>query len=495
MAIRWQVSVFPLLLLCLFGCSASASRIGDLPVPAESEVYIVPQAGNGISLVQSQQSATRAPSRTPAASLYAAVPDSYVVSQVVNRNLDQDTAIEQVALYRDARNGDYIQILVVDYDRRRDSYIRAWEGRSTAQNTTGAEVDFFDLTGDNAQEILIYGRDQSGTFTLDVFEIEFSSEEAIISLVNIGTFRSESAIGIELGILPQIVLEEELPVSYIDQAETEFQLHAYQWSPSAGQFYQSTLPTTANPEISQQFFQQLIQTSVSDLLHLVVGDWIAEDGAETVFLIINDSNETLNLQIDQRQIAFRWKGLFKTVAGGFPTIHLTLLNEHISSLISQATITLLANDEIRLNIQSEPTLSRAYRRITAEQIALPVPHFINSEIELSGWYEGVWRERRVAVYFYKNSYLIEYPNFGREIRQRGVFSTYKLDMPVLELVELDNNRLVRAHQQYLINYQQRHEGQQLVRALELKPIIVRYHGYHLLEEPVLQLVQVVNIRR
>lgn len=473
----------------------------------ETSVYIIPRAGEGIRLAKTTRPV--APSRTPPPTLYTTVPENYVVSEVLNRNLDRDSTVEQLVLYKDSRIGDYLQLLVIDYDRRRNSYIRAWEGGSRAQTTTGVEIEFVDLTDDDVDELLIYGRDLNSNFTLDSFAIEFTSEEAIISLRNIGNFTSLSTIGIDPGNPPKIVIEEVLvPVAETEAVERNqeptaiaeepavaipVRLQAYQWSPRLEQFQRSSVPAVANPEISQQFFQQIIQASVSELLQLVSGNWIASDEINDVFLIIDNIEDTISAQVDQRQINFQWRGEFKAISGGFPTIHLTLLNENISSLVNQSTITLLADDEIRLTIRSEPTLTRTYRRI--DESSATLPRFVNNDIRLQGWYEGVGGEEGVdvgvEVYFHDRVYRIRRPHS----ESRGVFTIYTLDEPILELIELDGNRLTRDYHQYLMSYQQRIEGRQLVRALELRPIRLHFRGYQLLEEPAIQLIQVTSIRR
>ena len=495
----------------VLGCLAQ----DDAVLNNSTSIDIIPKSGEGINLAQ--LSGAQSPFLSRSFSLYTTIPDSYVVSEVINYNLDNDITNEQLVFYKNPSNGDDIHMLVIDYDRQRNSYIRAWEERLNTQNTASLNIDFADITSDGSDEILVYSRDQNNSFALDVFMVHFTSIEAIISLQKIGGFLSDSAIGIEQrdSLLlngentitsPQIVVEEQVLVGntiYSERAllaldatlaqarenDTLYtQLKVYEWSAASARFIFSIIPLAANPEIDQQFFQQIAQAPVEDLLQIVAGNWRASNGA--LLMIIDIQNNTINIQVDQQQIAFQWGGQFKTISRGLPTIHMTLLNQNIPLLSKKASITLFSVDEINFNVVDELNLTHTYYRTEIKHSFTP-PTFVTSTIALDGWYEGIRNGERVAMYFNGHNYILQ----DSSTKQKGTFVTYTLEWHILELTETDNRHILRTHAQYILSYDRKRGAKHITSTIQLTPIKLNFYGHQLLNEPPIQLLQTTVTHR
>src|SRR5512136_2734206 len=81
-----------------------------------------------------------------------------VLASVLNCNLDLDASEEQILVLRSQEEPDApLRIAVADYDSVRGTYIRSWEGPTSATNLRLFEVSIQDLVGDHNQEIVCRG--------------------------------------------------------------------------------------------------------------------------------------------------------------------------------------------------------------------------------------------------------------------------------------------------------------------------------------------------
>jgi len=508
--------ILPLCAILLFACAQ------EEPERLRSTfVKVIPQPGEGVNLVQSQ-GAEQIGQSAPPPTLYTSIPDTYVVTNVINHNLDRDSTIEQFVFYRELSREEYIQLLVIDYDRRRNSYIRAWESPTDIQSAASLDVSFLDITKDGREEIIMYGQNQNGDFVLNIFTPRFDSVEATVTLQKIGVFTSQSEIGIREGtsILSSLLVEEAVRAQQIiiteqltehesiaareesddgdesssataeSDALSYAQLRVYEWSAAAERFEFLVTPIRANPELDQELVRQLTQISAYDLLEIVAGSWIMEGVEHNAIMIIDAEEKRIDIQINQRQAAFQWKGEFKTITQGLPTIQLTLLNEYFPVLSTRGAITLLDMDSVRINILEELDMSGTYQRSEIAHSRTP-PIFLDDNIVLRGWYEGRRDERAVALYFDRSRYILEEP----PKRTEGNFVIYALDERIVEFVEQGDAAQEDSYAQYLLEYQREREEKRVINTLLLTPIALRADGYELLDEAPVALTQTITTSR
>ncbi|MCK4516256.1 MAG: pallilysin-related adhesin, partial [Spirochaetaceae bacterium] len=164
----------------------------------------MPRGGNGIVLASEAPVAVAVDDVTVAPDLRVRLPDEYLPSQVFTMNLDLDETEEQIIVFKRRDDPhDLIRILVVSFDPIRNSWIRAWEGATAANNVRSFTLYTDDLIGDHEQEIVCFGINNAGEQTLDIFR------------------RTSNALGLGLAYSPILSLAADVNISIaeIDRSE------------------------------------------------------------------------------------------------------------------------------------------------------------------------------------------------------------------------------------------------------------------------------------
>lgn len=465
--------------IALFLLAAGCNSQNNNAIQSTGNIYITPQAGKGISLIRAR-SETAVSYEPQLPSLKAEIPQSYVVSNVINDNLDNDSTVEQIVIFKNPVNDDRVRLLLIDYDRQRNSFIRAWEAETSATSTVSINIEFIDITQNGIDEMVVYGLNERGFYTLDIFSILFSSIEAVISLQLLESFISEFGIGIEQrpALLnggadiptPSVVFEEQFQ-TVVDNVESlSVQLVISQWDNFRSQFFSRTIPIVTNPEINQSFFQQFLQAHVDELLFFVDGLWVNDTLADDTILIVKYEEKLIDVFIEHRQITYQWRGQFKTFRNGFPAIQLTLFNQNIPTVSSRASITISSPDSIIIDLQDESAINLEYRRLQIVDSSEP-PIYFDETFSLSGWYSGFNdKEEPFEIFFNNPQYIFK----DGSMVTHGGYTLYTADSLLLELTELDDNLLIKNQQIYLVEYDQQQENRQVIRTIQLQPIILLF---------------------
>ena len=448
--------------------------------------YITPQPGNGIALVNRPlQQIDRQVVVTP----QVALPDNYVISHVVSRNLDNDQPIEQIVLFKNPTDINVIQVSIIDYDRQRNSYIRAWEGFTSATNTANVRLEYIDLTRDGKEELLLFGLDSTGQQTLDVFIVEFFSLESVITLRHAAIFQSYSVIGIENRQsyireysdiqLPTIIVEENIATE-----NSSILQRSYQWSPIMREFIESQFIINENVQIDELFHQYLVEATANELLKHIDGTWVDNNGDENAIMIINTNKKVLELYRDRRQSSYIWDSHFKTQRAGFIAIHLTLANYNFSTLLSRASITITSADRLTLIIDGPEYIESNLQREEIDYLSSP-PIFLNNEISVSGWFRGVDVDGEIAYFFNEPHVIVDSNN----IRQRGSFVISHIENPQMEISLFDDQYQIVSSKTYRITLEQNINDDQIENRLFLRPIHLHVNGAREVSEASLELRQ------
>ncbi len=511
--------------------------------------YITPQAGNGIVLVR--QSSLRGDTGDLGEQVvirpFIQLPAEYVVGQIINYNLDNDISIEQVVLFKEPSVGNAVQMLIIDYDRQRNGYIRSWQGTTSATNTATVTVEYHDITHDGQREIAVFGLNDIGQATLDVFTADNNSQvESVITLIPLASFFSETTVGIQIAdsFVPD-VLGREISTIVVEQLQTADALftgsnsadtgtarqqtsrrqetpgsetitdpppppspagesivqNTYQWSAARGQFASQQIilgENSTNDEIDEQFRRQFFDADISECLRDLDGIWVTGDGSvnseNASIAVINSNERLLELHQGSRQLSYVWSGEFKTLRAGTPAIHLTLSNYNISTLSQRAFITITSPESFTLTVSGASQANGSFSRSRAHYSLYP-PSYTPNTLTLDGWFRGTSPLTGEDVgYLFADGSRVIYEENGQ--RREGSYAlSHAGEAQQLEIAWINSYHQIIDTSTYQVEVQEVVENQRPIRRLFLYPIVLfasRADPHP--DRPPVELTQTINAR-
>ena len=532
------------LALVLATASCNSVRVQEASVVNR---YITPQAGNGIVLVR--QSSLRDDTDELGEQVvirpFIQLPAEYVVGQIINYNLDNDISIEQVVLFKEPSIGNAVQMLIIDYDRQRNGYIRSWQGTTTATNTATVTVEHHDITHDGQREIAVFGLNDTGHSTLDLFAADNNSQvESVITLNPLASFFSQTTVGIQVAdsFVPDVP-GREISTIVVEQVQTADALftgnnsadadaaqqqttrrqettgsetitdpppsspagesivqNTYQWSAARDQFVSQQIilgENSTNDEIDEQFRRQFFDADISECLRDLDGIWVTGDGSvnseNASIAVINSNERLLELHQGSRQLSYVWSGEFKTLRAGTPAIHLTLSNYNISTLSQRAFITITSPESFTLTVSGASQANGDFTRSRAHYSLYP-PSYIPNTLTLDGWFRGTSPATGEEIgYFFEGSRVI-YEENGQ--RREGNYAISRAgEAQQLEIAWINSYHQITDTSTYQIEIQEVVENQRPIRRLFLYPIVLfasRADPHP--DRPPVELTQTINAR-
>ncbi len=509
-----------LLLLSSFGLLLfSCNRIVENSQGYENQQLLYPQAGEGIALTAGSQGApTEGNNQT---TLRITLSSDYVVATVYNLDLDEDGTVEQLVIAKRPALDDYIRLVLIDYDRQRNSYIRSWEGVTQATGTGSFRVEFIDLTDDDITEIIGSGINAEGEYTMDIFSFQIIERDTTIFFTPIGSFKSASGIRIEYtlpSINPFIVIERQLRT--VDNLEFEQSFH--RWNERLQRFLESRRQFIGNSEINKELFERLLNAREEELLTLINGVWEREENVNiptstipkeesleerelsntvsTLAQEIPSSFTIAEFDIDRTTLgfyqafsleSFRVISVHKIIRGGYPTIQMSLINDAVETLIERAYIGFLAQNKIEITVSGSRNYNGRYTKYEREDANQEWPfRLLDSDtLSLQGRYSGIVNGEPIVLYFNEPYLIIQQSTEEKN----GSYLLYDAGPLIMEINIFDDNRRYLEQHSYMVHHTELAGDNTIIHSLRLTPAIVNIDGVTPNDEAVINLQREVSL--
>ena len=511
-----------LLLLSSFGTLLCCNRIAENSQGYEGKQPFYPQAGEGIALTAGSRGAPAEGSNR--ATLRITLSPDYVIAAVYDLDLDEDGTIEQLVAAKRPALDDHIRLVLIDYDRQRNSYIRSWEGVTQATGTGSFRIEFIDLTDDDTEEIIGSGINAEGEYTMDIFSFQIIERDTTIFFTPIGSFKSASGIRIEYtlpSVNPFIIIERQL--SAIDNLE--FEQSFYRWNERLQRFLESRRQFIGNSEINKELFERLLNAREEELLTLINGVWEREEDTNIVTSTIQSEELPEERELDNQNNpkgtlppeplssftvaefdfdrttlgfyqefsleSFQVVGVDKIIRRGYPTIQLALINDAVETLIERAYISFLAQNKIEITVSGNRNYNGRYEKYERERTNQERPfRLLNSNaLSLQGRYSGVADGESIVFYFDEPHLVIQQSSEEKN----GSYLLYDAGLLIMEINIFDDNRRYLEQHSYIVHHTELAGDNTTTHSLRLTPAIVNIDGVTPNGEAVISLQREVTL--
>jgi len=452
--------------------------------------YIVPAAGRDITLSDRPRTVVSIQDREETPQPKVQLSQDYVVSQIINANLDLDQMDEQIIVYkRRDDSSDRIRLLVAAFDGIRGSYIPVWEGVTSANNIRTFAVYNKDLSGDHNPEIVAFGTDNRGDQTLDVFRRSSSPSGSHIYFESILSISADASIEIEemerseaynnaqaLGAAFPVALyrRNEDGDNPLDLIKTTFYYH-----PGRGDFIAGADEEIPGTGIEEAQLAALYDAEIGVIHEFLSGPWFRESGPTANGVVFFDPvRESIVFYRGDTQESYLWMNSYKTIYRTGPGLWVNVRNESIQTVRRQASIAISSIDSISLNLEGTDMWDGTYRRLTPglQQSLLTRGGSVARGIEKVP--EGLFRADSGEEIFFAAPHFTMRQN-GSEIS--GAFALYELGTPVLQLQMINRNGLVTNRETYRFEFGETRSEDRTIRRIELTPARLKVDGLVSLE--------------
>lgn len=496
MRFRLPAIVLPALAL-LLSCEANPEP-GALSDPGR---VIVPRGGGGIVLASEASTSFEDRPQSVGTELKVRLPSEYIVSQAITVNLDLDETDEQIIVFKRRDDpDDLIRLLVVAFDPIRNSWIRAWEGITSATSVRSFTVYVDDLVGDHEQEIVAFGINNEGEQTLDVFRRTSDMLGLGLSYVPILSVSADVTIEIERAARPDAyeTMETVIAPSYPIMAERRDLESAnpfdtirtvYYWDFSARRYVPGRVEPISGEAIADGRLATLFAGTELDFEAFLAGPWFrSSDAGTTQIAYFGKRARTIVFHSGHLQQSFSWDTSTKTVYGRGVSLFVT--NEAVRTIKRLVNVAIQDLNRITISIQGTDGLDGTYERLAGSlqtSLLRDQPRMPLSDVQLSGLYRS---DGGVEVVFGNPEFT--YRSGSR--RSTGGYALYRLgDHLVLSMKHVDENRLPVEQRTFRASFQETRSDDRIVRRLRLEPGELGIAGFFETGEPDLTLEQIVML--
>lgn len=399
--------------------------------------------------------------------------------QVINANLDLDTNDEQILVVRDKEGAEApLEVVVIDYDAIRASYVRSWESQIEATNLRLFEVSLKDLVGDHNLEILCRGMNPRGELTLSVFRKAPSPTglglyfTEILRVVADGSIEIEEVERPESYRLGQKNGPSFAVVSFSQDRESQNILdrikRTYHWQYQQNRYVLTKTEQLAGAVVAERQLQELFRDpAVGSFEEFLAGPWYlaATDKRKEILLFLPEERR-IAIYTGQVQEIYVWQASFRSLSN---RLLIFGANESIESITKRFSVDVVSLNTIDVSIWGSEQWDQAsgrYQKLTEElQASLPGaerPRARPVSLPLKGLYQSAAGIRLI----------FEPPNFTWIDESRsfsGGYSVFSLNRNVLYLQGMDENGLPGETATYILEYTEKKEGEYLYRSLALTP--------------------------
>ncbi|MCX7787590.1 MAG: pallilysin-related adhesin [Spirochaetes bacterium] len=490
-----------LLVFSLFFISCSKRSTQPTPSKPSTKASGISQSGNSINS-QGIQSENSGQSRI----LVSLQPDDYVI-QVLDTNLDIDQLDEQIIVFKKKNDPeDRIQILVVDFDTVRNTYVPVWIGKTLATNNRNFTLYTADILGDHVPEIVCMGRNNKGEQSLDIFRKTLPPQGLGLYYTSIFSLTSNGSIEIQEQPRSEAyrLLQKNDPSFLIfvftrDPDSSNFMdliKYTYYWNQREQRYVLGGQEKVPGQIQAEKQLAELFAKDAEAFEQFLSGPW---------YRISTDAkNPPANLQQEMvyfdpltRRIVFYnkemqeilvWRSSYRTIYRG---LYINAHNEAIPSIQKQISISVLGMDTVEIQVRSiDDTWSSTYKKLSKELQNLYIssrnPKVALFPIQIEGTFKN---ELGTELVFQGNSFVL----LEKEKKYSGVFIVYSFqDQTILELKALKSNGLLEFLRSYSMVLKEEKKGSQILRTLILTPVNVRASKVTVQSGEVIRLFQILG---
>ena len=468
--------------------------------------FIIPEAGEGIALSQAVQTPIAIRERPGVQNLKVTLSSDFLVSQVIDVNLDIDQMDEQIVVFKRRDDPeDRIRLLVVDFDTVRNTYVPTWEGVTRANNLRTFVVSTLDVTGDHTLEIVVMGMNNAGNQTLDVFRQVPAPTGFGLFYQNIASKESDASIEIE---------EIDRPVAYTSMQSTgpAFPIHVYrrnqetenpldlikatyQWRPSEGRFLLVMEEEIPGVRTAEAQLRALYEGNNEEFERFLTGPWYrATAGARGMggeLAYFDPRLRRVTFFRGDSQESYHWLNSHKTIYRSGPGLWINLHSEAVDTVRKQAAVSVTSIDTLVVTIDGNDVWNGTYRRLTPSLQRAMVTAAAQgprvAHLPLSGLYRN---ESGTEILF--SSPRFTFREGGAE--RTGGFALYHADQYVLDMKFLDPNGLVTESRVFRVEHSEQIQDDRVIRTLKLTPARIRSSGVETTSTRTITLEQIEEIR-
>ena len=364
-----------LFLVLLAGC-----REEPPAAPTIGSRVIVPEAGEGITIAAGERPTLSIMDIDETPRSKAQLPSDYLISQIIDVNLDIDQREEQIIVFKRRDDpSDAIRLLVVDYDPVRSSYVVTWEGRTQANNIRTFTVYTMDVTGDHAIEIVTLGMNNAGRQTLDVFKRTQPTVGSGLRYRSILAIETDASVEITEIDRPDSYSTAMAPgdsfpiIKYEQNRETENMMDLlrteYRWDRDESRYRVETIAEIPATRTAQAQLSQLYEADAAAFEQYFDGPWYRTQGAflsdETELLVFDARRRTVLFFNGETQESYNWMSSSKAIYRSGAGLWINMTNRSLTNLRRNVSVSVTEPDTILVTVDRQPHLSGTYRRLSS----------------------------------------------------------------------------------------------------------------------------------
>jgi hypothetical protein len=344
------------------------------------------------------------------------IPKNDKILEIINANLDQDEADEQIILLKGIDNpASFIKIIVIDFDEVRNIYLKTWETSTSSTNPRVLNVEILDVIGDYNREIAVHGMNNRD-LTLDIYrKVNTQSKtglhyQPICQIVSNGTITinkiersSAYEMGQKAGESFPIIVERRDSNSKNDMDIME---ETYSWVYATNKYEMVSsrkIPADLN---SQQKLSELYSKSDEEtFIQFLKGPWYDKKQTEKMVVFYPEENQVV-FSFGNVQEVYNWDYSRRILYNGFLII---THNELIKTIKTDINITARSSNSIDVNMEDN-SWAGEYQKF-GEELQQKFYEKKNqkvkpSHLQLSGLYQDEFKDEKEG-----NQIIFEPPFF------------------------------------------------------------------------------------
>ena len=472
-----RCSLLLTLTIFLLGCSGK-NTIPSPPQPPPKATLPQGNAGNLQGFLQENSPQSRI--------LVPLQGDDYVI-QALDTNLDIDQLDEQIIVFKKKNDPeDRIQIMVVDFDTVRNTYVPVWIGKTLATNNRNFTLYTADVLGDHVPEIICMGRNNKGEQTLDIFRKTLPPQG--LGLYYTSIFSQSSTGSIEIQEQPRSeayrLLQKNDPSFPIfvfnrDPESSNFMdliKFTYYWNQREQHYVLGGEEKVPGQIQAEKQLAELFAKDADAFEQFLFGPWYRistgvknpPTSLQQEMVYFDPLSRRIVFYNNEMQEILVWRSSYRTIYKG---LYINTHNEAIPSIQKQISISVVGMDTVELQVRSiDDTWSSTYKKLSKElqnrYISARIPKITLSPIQLEGTFKN---QEGIEIAFKGNSFIL----IENEKRSSGVYTLYSFqEHTILELKGLKPNGLSEFLRSYSVLLQEEKKSPQIIRNLILTPVKV-----------------------
>ncbi len=419
-----------------------------------------PIASDGISFYKSSNPEAGQSSSQTGVSTKAAIPDDFLIQLTLEANLDTDTALEQIIIYKNKNDlSDLIRLAVSDFDSNRSEHSLSWSTATKAVNARQFSLRFVDITGDGIPDILANGVDANGLQTMDIFKMDTSRSLFPLQMKSI--LSVSASIGIELrqrqetdGEFNQSQAEFSVVVQNKigeENTSSDLQESVYRWQTNQDTFVFSSSQNISGKLIQNKQMEVLFKSGTESMEKFLAGAWKrtsinSRQRSIEQILFFDPEYRSFRIIEGDRLESHIWRSSGKPSAYG--RMEMYLVNEAFKTLRSTAIIVPIAVDSIEFSLQDKNNWTGSYVRVDFDQDSRFSKRDSRSGIPINRLIlSGIYRDEK------KHELIFTAPFFywrQNGIVRKGSYLTYETNETVLELQFVSDSGIVEEKKYYIV---------------------------------------------